>query len=70
MEENRAVRSATHSYTRRSLDAALKTDDASIKFALLETPKPPSKKSKIADKGASESQTVSKLAPDGSFGTS
>lgn len=59
MEERRAARSATHSYARRSLDAALKMDDASIKVPLPETPNPPTKKSKTTDKGASESQTVS-----------
>ncbi len=66
MDKDRPVRAALHSYTRKSLDAAFKCNDAAntsgSKIPLPETPKPPSKKkSKMVDRVASENQTVSNL---------
>lgn len=65
MEEDKPVRSAMHSYARKSLDAAFKVNDAAnasgSKIPLPETPKPPSKKSKMVDRVASDNQTVSNL---------
>ncbi len=60
MDDDRPVRAA-----KKSLDAAFKRNDAAntagSKPPLPETPKPPSKKSKMVDTGASENQTVSNL---------
>ncbi len=65
MDDDRPVRAAMHSYAKKSLDAAFKRNDAAntagSKISLPETPKPPSKKSKMVDTVASENQTVSNL---------
>ncbi|KAI2662014.1 LINE-1 retrotransposable element ORF1 protein [Labeo rohita] len=63
MEADRPNRGAAHSYTRKSLDVAFKENDAAktsgSKIPLPETPKPPSKKSKMGDRDGSDSQSVS-----------
>ncbi|KAL0178595.1 hypothetical protein M9458_027489, partial [Cirrhinus mrigala] len=67
MEADRRVQGAMHSYAKKSLDAAFKGNDAAntsgskIPLTLPETPKPPSKKSKIVDRVGSDNQTVSNV---------
>ncbi|KAI2644888.1 Conserved oligomeric Golgi complex subunit 3 [Labeo rohita] len=63
MHEDKRVREAMHSYARKSLDAAFKGSDAAntSKIPLPETPKPPSKKSKMVDRVGSDNQSVSNV---------
>lgn len=63
MEGDKNTRAAMHSYARKSLDSALKGNDvpntSGFKIPLPETPKPPSKKSKMGERSASDTQMVS-----------
>lgn len=65
MDEDKPTRGAMHSYAKKSLDAALKVNDAKnpsgFKVPLPETPKQPPKKSKFGERSASDNQVISNL---------